>query len=229
MIIAWAEGRRRKTIDMLKCTRKHPWGLIPTQGTNYRQLQRNAERGGNSLPQRKTHQLVIQYQMASPDNMHIFNIKPKPWIVWCNTSALEILTVSYYIYDVKSIPVTGPSAAWLLLTSCSCTQSHLLPFWLLQHKLLSFCTLQCHQRNTSLDLYMLDHSALLGTTWLRDSPSAEPTSLMTHNSLYGITLFVKDLTYVCMSADKCTWRSENNFGRSSLSATLTQGLLFTDA
>ena len=41
----------------------------PTLHKDYRQL-RNEERGRNSLPQGRAHQLVIQYPIVSPANMH---------------------------------------------------------------------------------------------------------------------------------------------------------------
>ena len=37
---------------------------------NYQQL-RNAESGKNSLPQGRTQQLVIQYQMVNPENVYM--------------------------------------------------------------------------------------------------------------------------------------------------------------
>jgi hypothetical protein len=41
--------------------------------TKYRQL-RKAESGTNSLPHRRAHQLTIQYQMVSYENIHTRNI-----------------------------------------------------------------------------------------------------------------------------------------------------------
>jgi hypothetical protein len=40
---------------------------------HYRQL-RKTEQKTNSLPQRRTHQLFIQFQMVSPENVYINNI-----------------------------------------------------------------------------------------------------------------------------------------------------------
>lgn len=64
-------SRMRTTTDMPKWMGEGPRGFNPTQETigHGGMLRR-----GESLPQGKAHQLVIQYQMASPENTHASNI-----------------------------------------------------------------------------------------------------------------------------------------------------------
>jgi hypothetical protein len=57
-------------VDMLT----HIGKAHPPHTKNYRQL-RNAESRRNRLPQGKEQQLVIQYQVVSPENMYINNMR----------------------------------------------------------------------------------------------------------------------------------------------------------
>lgn len=58
---------------------KSKWSQLYTK--NDRQL-RDAEGRRNSLPQKRAHQLVIQHQMVSTENVHASSIIQNEYMVW---------------------------------------------------------------------------------------------------------------------------------------------------
>ena len=72
------KSNRHAKVDRWKTTQPQPYTK------NYRQL-RNVESGRHSLPEERAHQLVIQYQMVSPANMHRWvNIIQAEWVIISN-------------------------------------------------------------------------------------------------------------------------------------------------